>query len=132
MGTTFDVRVLSHLVTHTIALQFEIPGLAVLVADSFETAFVQFCTTSPDDKVEAALKKCFSREFLGDCGLGDESVTLLLIVAFSEFKQRVRAYKRDGRFEEALKLMEELPSATAELYSQPVRVGCEADEDKRL
>jgi hypothetical protein len=121
IGITFDVRVLSHLITHTIALLLEMPGLATLVAETFQTAFVQYCASSADAEVEAALKQCFSRNFLSDCGLGDESATLLVIVAFAEFNKRVKAYKRDGRVLEVLKLMDAIPNATAEMYCQTTR-----------
>jgi len=120
-GTTFDVRVLSHLITHTIALLLEMPGLAALVEEHFKAAFAQYCTSSADGAVEAALKHYFSRVFLDNCWLGDDSATLLVTVAFKEFKRRVEAYKKEGRVMQVLQLMDAIPNAAAEMYGQTTR-----------
>lgn len=83
----------------------------------FIAAFVEFDSSATTEQVQAALKKCFSSEFLEDQGLSEQALRILREVAFEGFAELVGKMKREERFREALELMEEVPGAPAKLYS---------------
>jgi hypothetical protein len=118
-STDFVTRVLSHLLTHDLAHRFEIPGLVELTSQYFRNAFLWFCANSSPDDVKAALRQCASENFVKESGLTGYGLGLLHDVALMAFMHQIGAYKTEGKFREALELMEAVPMATAELYSRP-------------
>jgi hypothetical protein len=122
-STDFVTRVLSHLLTHDLAHRFEIPGLVELTSQYFRNAFLWFCANSSSDDVKAALRQCASENFVRESGLTGYGLGLLHDIALMAFTHQIGAYKTEGKFREALELMEAVPMATAELYSRPATRG---------
>lgn len=118
-STDFDMRVLSHLLTHDLAHRFQIGGLVLLTANNFKNAFLWFCATSTAEDVKRVLQRCASPDFVRESGLTGIALGLLHDTALAVFAHQIGVYKTGGKFKEALELMEAVPMATAELYSRP-------------
>ncbi|KAF2821894.1 hypothetical protein CC86DRAFT_470527 [Ophiobolus disseminans] len=117
-SSDFDVRVMSHLLTHDLAHRFQIGGLVELTSCHFKKAFLWYCANSTSEDVKVALQECSAPNFVKDSGLTGHALNLLHDTALAAFANQVGAYKTNGRFREALELMEAVPLATAELYSR--------------
>ncbi|OAK99400.1 hypothetical protein IQ06DRAFT_356112 [Phaeosphaeriaceae sp. SRC1lsM3a] len=72
-------------------------------------AFVDFDSSSSPEQIQAAVIKCFS----------ELALPILQDVAFESFAEPVKKLKKDGKFKEALDLMEAVPLAAAKLYNCP-------------
>lgn len=113
-SSDFNVRVMYHLLLYDVATYLDIPGLVLLSADNFVSSFTRYCEIcSPEQRI-AALKICFST----NVGF-QQVITLLQDTALGMFRSMIDGYKKDGKFKEALELMEAVPIAAAKLYSRP-------------
>ncbi|KAH7392231.1 hypothetical protein DE146DRAFT_634392 [Phaeosphaeria sp. MPI-PUGE-AT-0046c] len=113
----FDVRVLSHLLTLSLAGHLEMPGLVGHSHVHFVAAFVDFDSSSSPEQIQLALTKCFSAEVLEEKGFSELARHILQDVAFEGFAEQVKKLKQDGKFKEAFDFMEAVPMAAAKLYS---------------
>ncbi|KAH3974927.1 hypothetical protein HBH98_078550 [Parastagonospora nodorum] len=106
----FALRVLSHLLVHEAAVQFQIPDLVTLSAIRFRSEFWGYCTSCTPEGAQTVFKSCFSSKIMSKF-LHDTAIDI--------FRITIDAYKKENKFKEALELMGAVPMATAKLYSQP-------------
>jgi ribosomal protein L12E/L44/L45/RPP1/RPP2 len=126
----FELRVLSHLVAHGLAIHFNIPGLRALTWEHFTTSFWSYAQQCPIEKLTAALNECFSPDFVMQSGFDEQAVASIRIEALAIFKHLIEQYKKSAKFKEVLDLIEAVPLAAAKLYSQPPTQNDDAEEDE--
>lgn len=78
----FDVRVLSHLLTLSLAGHFEMLGLVGHSHVQFVAAFVDFDSSSSPEQIRAAVIKCFSAQVLEEKSFSELALHILQDVAF--------------------------------------------------
>jgi hypothetical protein len=127
-STDFHVRVLSHLLTFSLALKFEIPGLVALVEHRFQEAFTWYVENMDKDKVVEAFRLCISEDFVRESGLVGATLALLHDTALTVFRGVVEQYKGKEEWTEMVQLMESVPWAVVEMYRRSI-VGEEGDWD---